>query len=257
MRSFFSWWDWEVMMVANNHLFFIVLVWFLSFLIHITMSSIWVCDQSRSTDWPSCLGKTFTLDITDKLFNQICLYLPCLWAPLTSAILFYWAVSQLEQQICSKKLSSNHTGGMRKLRQCGLTGGQWWNYSKKKKASHTQICLSRCRLNKRHKCSRQWPAQQRTGSGKASETLSTETQHLLLAILAILPTDDGGLRCKRHHPQPHRCQWSSTEDMRGKVLSTTQHFIQQSDQNNLDERKAVWKVLDRTLTEAGLNDNLM
>ena len=34
-------------------------------------------------------------------------------------------------------------------------------------------------------------------------------------------------------------------------------FVQQSDQNNLDERKAVWKVLDRILTEAGLNDNLI
>ena len=36
-----------------------------------------------------------------------------------------------------------------------------------------------------------------------------------------------------------------------------QHFIKQSNQNNLDERKAVWKGLDRTLTEAGSNDALI
>ena len=31
----------------------------------------------------------------------------------------------------------------------------------------------------------------------------------------------------------------------------------QSNQNNLDEKKAVWKGLDRTLTEAGSNDDLI
>ena len=36
-----------------------------------------------------------------------------------------------------------------------------------------------------------------------------------------------------------------------------QRFVQQSYQNNLDERKAVWKGLDRTLTEAGSNDDLI
>ena len=36
-----------------------------------------------------------------------------------------------------------------------------------------------------------------------------------------------------------------------------QRFVQQSDQNNRDERRAVWKRLDRTLTEAGLNDDLI
>ena len=36
-----------------------------------------------------------------------------------------------------------------------------------------------------------------------------------------------------------------------------QRFVQQSNQNNLDERKAVWKGLDRTLTEAGSNDDLI
>ena len=34
-----------------------------------------------------------------------------------------------------------------------------------------------------------------------------------------------------------------------------QRFVRQSNQNNLDERKAVWKVLDRTLIEAGSNDD--
>ena len=36
-----------------------------------------------------------------------------------------------------------------------------------------------------------------------------------------------------------------------------QHFVQQSSQNNLDERKAVWEGLDRTLTEAGSNDDMI
>ena len=45
----------------------------------------------------------------------------------------------------------------------------------------------------------------------------------------------------------------------GAVLKTSkekgsailQRFLQQSSQNNLDERKTVWTVLDRTMTEAG------
>ena len=36
-----------------------------------------------------------------------------------------------------------------------------------------------------------------------------------------------------------------------------QRFVQQSNQNNLDERKAVCKELDRTLTEAGSNDDMI
>ena len=51
----------------------------------------------------------------------------------------------------------------------------------------------------------------------------------------------------------------------GAVLKTSkekgsallQHFVQQSHQNNLDERKAVWEGLDRTLTEAGSNDDMI
>ena len=54
-------------------------------------------------------------------------------------------------------------------------------------------------------------------------------------------------------------------DASGTVLKTNkekgsallQRFIQQSNQNNLDERKAIWKGLDRTLTEADSNDDLM
>ena len=50
-------------------------------------------------------------------------------------------------------------------------------------------------------------------------------------------------------------------DANGAVLKTRkekgsallQYFVQQSNQNYLDERKAVWKGLDRTLTEAGSN----
>ena len=54
-------------------------------------------------------------------------------------------------------------------------------------------------------------------------------------------------------------------DASGAVLKTSkekgsallQRFVQQSNQNNLDERKAVWKGLDRTLTEAGSNDDMI
>ena len=54
-------------------------------------------------------------------------------------------------------------------------------------------------------------------------------------------------------------------DASGAVLKTSkekgsallQRFVQQSNQNNLDERKAVWKGLDRTVTEAGSNDDLI
>ena len=54
-------------------------------------------------------------------------------------------------------------------------------------------------------------------------------------------------------------------DASGAVLMTSkekgsaqfQRLVQQSNQSNLDERKAVWKGLDRTLTEAGSNDDLI
>ena len=54
-------------------------------------------------------------------------------------------------------------------------------------------------------------------------------------------------------------------DASGAVLKTNkekgsallQRFVQQNSQNNLDERKAVCKGLDRTLTEAGSNDDMV
>ena len=54
-------------------------------------------------------------------------------------------------------------------------------------------------------------------------------------------------------------------DASGSVLKTSkekgsallQRFVQQSNQNNLNERKAVWEGLDRTLTEAGSNDDMI
>ena len=52
------------------------------------------------------------------------------------------------------------------------------------------------------------------GSGKVSVTLSTKTQLSLMAMLL----SDGGLRCDPHHPRPHRSQWSSAEDKRGKGI---------------------------------------
>ena len=55
------------------------------------------------------------------------------------------------------------------------------------------------------------------------------------------------------------------KDASGSVLKTSkekgsallQRFVQQSNQNNLDERKAAWEGLDRTLTEAGSNDDMI
>ena len=54
-------------------------------------------------------------------------------------------------------------------------------------------------------------------------------------------------------------------DDNGAVLKTSkemgsalhQSFVQQSDQNSPDDRKAVWKGLVRTLTETGSNDDLI
>ena len=41
------------------------------------------------------------------------------------------------------------------------------------------------------------------------------------------------------------------------MYTCTQYKTNQSNQNNLDERKAVWEGLDRTLTEAGSNDDMI
>ena len=57
--------------------------------------------------------------------------------------------------------------------------------------------------------------------------------------------------------QHTRCQWRSTEDKQEKGSALLQHFVQQSNQDNLGERKAVWEGLDRTLTEAGSNDDMI
>ena len=47
----------------------------------------------------------------------------------------------------------------------------------------------------------------------------TQQRCNIYSLLAILLTD-GGLHCQ-HHPHPHRCKRSSTEDKQGKGLSTT------------------------------------
>ena len=93
----------------------------------------------------------------------------------------------------------------------------------------------------------------KTGSAKASVTLSTSTQHLRLTVL---PTN-GGLCYKHQHPDLIIDNRVVLETSKEEGSALFQRFIQQSCQNNLDERKAVWKVLDRTLTEAGSNDNLI
>ena len=42
-----------------------------------------VYNESSLSGRPSCVAKTLTLDMTLRLFNRICAYLPCLQAPLT------------------------------------------------------------------------------------------------------------------------------------------------------------------------------
>ena len=82
---------------------------------------------------------------------------------------------------------------------------------------------------------------QKTGSGKASVTLSAKTQHSLTFGAANTNTPD-------------------LIDASGALLKGSallQGFVQKTNQNNLDDRKAVWKGLDGTLTEAGSNDDLI
>ena len=97
---------------------------------------------------------------------------------------------------------------------------------------------------------------QKIGSGKASVTLSTETQHSLTHFWQFYRQMEG---CAANTNTPDLIEASGavlkTSKEKGSAL--LQRFVQQSNQNNLDERKAVWKGLDRTLTEAGSNDDLI
>ena len=65
------------------------------------------------------------------------------------------------------------------------------------------------------------------------------------------------LCCEHHHSRAHRCQWSGTEDRRDKGLSTTTTVrpAEQSEPSGCKERSL--EGLDRTLTEARLNDDLI
>ena len=85
---------------------------------------------------------------------------------------------------------------------------------------------------------------------KTSVTLSTETQH-------SLTSGYGGLRCEHQQPDLLDASGAVLKISKEKGSALLQRFVQQSNQNNLDERKAVWKGLDRTLTEAGSNDDLI
>ena len=51
--------------------------------------------------------------------------------------------------------------------------------------------------------------------------------------------------------------WAVLETSKEKGSALLQRFVQQSNQSNLNERKAVWEGLDRTLTEAGSNDDMI
>ena len=96
---------------------------------------------------------------------------------------------------------------------------------------------------------------QKTGNGKASVTLSTETQHSLTSGNST----DRWRAALRTPTSPNLIDASGavlkTNEEKGSAL--LQRFAQQSSQDNLDERKAVCKGLDRTLAEAGSNDDLI
>ena len=85
-------------------------------------------------------------------------------------------------------------------------------------------------------------------------TLSAETQCSLTYTDAVLLTN-GGLSCEHQHLIDASGVVLKTSKEKGSVV--LQRFIQQSNQNNPDETKEVWKRLDRTLTEAGLNEDLI
>ena len=93
---------------------------------------------------------------------------------------------------------------------------------------------------------------QQTGSGKASVTLSTETQHSLTSGNST----DRWRGCHTNTNTPDLIDVCGAElkTSKEKGSSVLQRFVKQSNQNNLDERKAVWKGQDRTLTEARSND---
>ena len=82
----------------------------------------------------------------------------------------------------------------------------------------------------------------------------SQQRHNTHSLLTFLPTD-GGLCCEHQHPRPHSGSVLKTSKEKGSAL--LQRFVQQSNQNNLDERKAAWEGLDRTLTEAGSNDDMI
>ena len=71
--------------------------------------------------------------------------------------------------------------------------------------------------------------------------------------------------CYKHQHPRANTNTPGITDASGAVLKTSkewdsallQRFVQQSSQNNLDERRAVWKGLERTLTEACSNDDLI
>ena len=68
---------------------------------------------------------------------------------------------------------------------------------------------------------------------------------------------DGGLRHEHHHTDLIDASGAALKTSKEKGSALLQRFVHQSYQNNLDERKAVWKGLDGTLTEAGSNDDLI
>ena len=82
---------------------------------------------------------------------------------------------------------------------------------------------------------------QKTGSGKASVTLSTDT-----TLTSGNSTDRWrAVAADTDTPDLIDASESILKTSKEKGSALLQRFVQQSNQNNLDERKAVWKGLDK------------
>ena len=116
----------------------------------------------------------------------------------------------------NKKPSSKHRGGTRKPRKCWLTNVQWWSCGKKERSKLHPNLTIKAQMEKKTEVFK------RVAIEAKVEKLRWHSQqrHNTHSLPAILQTDRG-LCYKHHHPWPHRCQQSSSEDKRGKGLHTT------------------------------------
>ena len=91
-------------------------------------------------------------------------------------------------------------------------------------------------------------------TGEASVTLSTETTALTHFWQFYRQME--GCAANTNTPDLIDTSGAALKTSKEKGSALFQHFVQQSNRGNLDERIAVWKGLDRTLTESDSNDDL-